>query len=281
MAKTNNNEDEDSDGFAVLVKLLVGASVLYVIYGVLVIAIGDTWEHRGQFGDLFGGINALFTAFAFGGLIYTAFLQRKELGYQREELKQTREELAGQREQLRLQNETFRLQSFENTFFQLLTLHHQIVEALVLERDRHGQSEEYRGRYAFEEFYRLISISLSGVTNPPRSEAAWSEIDQKYRDVYDKHQASFGHYFRNLYHIIKFVDQSSVPDKRRYASFARAQLSSYELVCLFYNCLSQNGVDKFKPLVEKYALLKNMPWDLLAHSEHIAHYENPAFFSVG
>ena len=31
----------------------------------------DTWEVRGQFGDLFGSINSLFSGFAFAALIYT------------------------------------------------------------------------------------------------------------------------------------------------------------------------------------------------------------------
>jgi hypothetical protein len=46
------------------------------------------------FGDSFGGVNALFSAFAFGGLIYTILLQRKELSLQRLELSLTRDELA-------------------------------------------------------------------------------------------------------------------------------------------------------------------------------------------
>jgi hypothetical protein len=272
--------DNRPESYSPLVKLLGVATLLYVIYGILVFALIDGYAERGQFGDLFGGINALFTTFAFAGLIYTASLQREELGLQREELRETRKELAGQREQLRLQNETFRLQSFDTTFFQLLSLHHQIVAALVIERKQPGGSEEYRGRYAFEEFYRRIRLSLRTMTSPPRSQAALSEIDLKYREVYDQHQSTFGHYFRSLYHIFKFIDQSTAVEKRMYASLARAQLSSSELACVFYNCLSQNGVERFKPLAERYTLFKNLPWEVLAQTEHIAHYEGTAFFSV-
>lgn len=50
-------------------------------------------ESRGQFGDMFGAISALFSGFAFLGVIYTIFLQQEELSLQREELKLTREEL--------------------------------------------------------------------------------------------------------------------------------------------------------------------------------------------
>ena len=84
-----------------------------------------------------------------------------------------------------------------------------------------------------------------------------------YLDFYHKHQSDVGHYFRSLYHIIKFIDLSDIKDKHLYTDLVRAQLSSFELTLLFYNCISDLGREKFKPLVEKYALLKNMPMDLL------------------
>lgn len=57
----------------------------------------------------------------------------------------------------------------------------------------------------------------------------------------------------------------------------RAQLSDYELLWVFYNCLSPNGVRKFKPYVEKYSLLKNLPIDKL-HFEDVVHlYHQSAF----
>jgi hypothetical protein len=51
------------------------------------------WTSRGQFGDLFGVVNALFSGLAFAGLIYAILLQREDLSLQRNELEMTREEL--------------------------------------------------------------------------------------------------------------------------------------------------------------------------------------------
>lgn len=48
---------------------------------------------RGTFGDMFGGVNALFSGLAFLGIIITILLQSKELSLQRQELKDTRDEL--------------------------------------------------------------------------------------------------------------------------------------------------------------------------------------------
>ena len=41
---------------------------------------------RGQFGDSFGAINALFAGLAFAGVIFAIILQKKELELQRQEL---------------------------------------------------------------------------------------------------------------------------------------------------------------------------------------------------
>ena len=67
--------------------------------------------------------------------------------------------------------------------------------------------------------------------------------------------------------------------KKFYTNFVRAQLSSSELGLLFYNCLGGYGNEKFKPLVEKYALLKNMPKrdDFLIEPRHKKFYRRSAF----
>lgn len=45
---------------------------------VVIKLIGD-WEQRGQFGDLFGVVNALFSGLAFAGLIITIRQQHLDL----------------------------------------------------------------------------------------------------------------------------------------------------------------------------------------------------------
>ncbi len=63
----------------------------------------DSWPTRGQFGDLFGSVNALFSGLAFAGLVYVILLQREDLGLQREELRLQRKEMAASRKQLAAQ----------------------------------------------------------------------------------------------------------------------------------------------------------------------------------
>jgi len=75
---------------AILVSLVF---ILWMLWGIVVYFTLPEWSQKGQAGDLFGGINALFAGLAFAGVIFTVFLQTRELALQRQELEQTREEL--------------------------------------------------------------------------------------------------------------------------------------------------------------------------------------------
>lgn len=237
-------------------------------------------EESGQFGDMFGAVNALFAGLAFAGVIWAIILQKEELELQRQELKETRDEIRGQKEQLRAQDQTLQKQNFESSFFQLLDLHSEIVSSMVI-----GQKKEYSGRMcfdfmlkrlkeeydnparAFTDFYDLRSPNQIEKTINQISPKVKRELNQIYEKFFSEHQAHVGHYFRHLYNAVTFVDEHDFFDnfcadkafekKKFYINLIRAQLSSNELGLLFYNCLSERG-SKFKPLVETYSLLKDM-----------------------
>jgi hypothetical protein len=84
---------------------------------VLKIVVEQTLQERGQFGDLYGSINALFSGLAFAGVVIAILLQREELQLQRQELKETRSEMKRSTEaQNRAQkalNKTIYAQSFK------------------------------------------------------------------------------------------------------------------------------------------------------------------------
>jgi len=48
---------------------------------------------------------------------------------------------------------------------------------------------------------------------------------------------------------------------------------------LFYNCLSDKGSGKFKPLIEKYAFFDNLDKVTLPKAEHAKFYDPKAFDS--
>lgn len=253
--------------------IIIAISGVFIIYGLSWISIAifvDGWSDRGTFGDMFGAVNALFSGLAFAGIIVTLVLQIQELGHQREELMLTRVELKGQKDQLSLQNKAMIHQNFDNTFFQLLRLHNEIVNAINISKTSIEQAGAAHrnvtniissGRNCFEIFYSEMKAD-----NSPQHE-----------EYFESEQAKLGHYFRNLYHIIKFVSNSDVENKEFYTSLIRAQLSTYELLLLFYSCVSKYGLEKFKPLVEEYAFFKNMPRNELIKSTDEHFYESTAF----
>jgi uncharacterized membrane protein YciS (DUF1049 family) len=76
-----------------LIALFVVVILLWVAAGVGVYFAFDNMEHRGQFGDLFGAANSLFSGLALAGVIFAIFLQRRDLALQRAELRMSRDQL--------------------------------------------------------------------------------------------------------------------------------------------------------------------------------------------
>jgi len=257
-------------------------------------------------GDFMSGAVSSIWSLAGLFLIYVAFLGQKqqllnqqlEIMYSQLEVKYTRLELAGQKLEMRVQNDTLKLQKFENTFFNLLSLHHQIVDSidqieaketsrtgrnLLAERSsfvshvgrNEGKTIEHitiKGRDVFKNSYQNLIWKINKDTE--------TNYLEHYKKVYRSVQTDFGHYFRNLYRIIKFIDETKFTEDKsenyqiqyKYISMVRAQLSDFELLWLFYNCLSPNGVEKFKPYIEKFSLFKNIPKDKIHAQELVNEY---------
>lgn len=227
--------------------------------------------NQGTFGDTFGAVNALFSGLAFAGLIATLLYQKEELKLQREELQQTREELKGQREEFEEQNKTLKRQRFENTFFNMLSLQQEITNNLLLQCKIFQENVErdvtYKGREAFKGIFEDAVFEYEGIISITNTGLKYI-LKNNWLDGYTKIPATnrFDHYFRHLYRIFKYIDTTDLIDQNeryQYACIVRSQLSDYELIMLFFNCLSDNGKEKFKPLIEKYAILKNIRHDLL------------------
>lgn len=273
MSKTSDDSGKIR-WWAWLLLLMFFVIVLWILAIIVLSRCFPDIVERGQFGDSFGMINALFSGLAFAGVICAIILQKKELELQRKEL-------TGQKEQLAAQNQTLQKQNFESSFFQFLGLHNDIVNSMPYDNSCHGR--ECFGRMLGE--FRNIFLQ--------DEEIFWDEwhkdspedrrkfINHKYEKFFDQYQSQVGYYFRNLYNLVKFVDEKSdfpkdYKDKKPYTNLIRAQLSSDELGLLFYNCLSERG-DKFEKLVVKYALLEDMDFKVLIYEEHKSLYAESAY----
>ena len=70
---------------------------------------------------------------------------------------------------------------------------------------------------------------------------------------------------------------NSTEERYQYVAFLRSTLSNYEVAAIFYNCLSRNGREKFKPLVEKYALFDNIDAKILGSSDDLSLFDKSAY----
>lgn len=235
----------------------------------------DTVEKWGQTGDFFGGIlNPIFAFFSLILIAYTLFQNKTAIEQNKDALRASNEELKLSRieysksvEALKGQVEQFNFQRFENTFFNMLSLQNDILNELEfktenLSSSKNPNKDSTRSRYVFGSILRWIDGSVDE-SNP--------------LDNYDEFQVNenqvVGHYFRNLYQILKFVDEATISDvdKVKYARILRGQLSSDEIAVLFFNCLSSK-VDsgQFRKYVIKYKMLEHITVNITLYSDEMA-----------
>ena len=260
------------------VRILIAFSIVFLLWlasWYLLTRYVVEWTVRGTFGDMVGAVNALFSGLAFAGIIVALIFQKEELALQRQELRDTREELKGQREQMELQNASIKKQLFENTFFQMLRLHHEIVNSYNIIKKTYPTKIETVGRECFKDFYNDFRKVYSQEASKTDTQDL-SFVDSIYVKFYEQHLSDLPHYFRNLLSIIEFVREAHVSNQRFYTDLVRAQLSTYEQLILFYHCLSRYGEEMFKPLVIEFQLLSGMSENLLKESFHRQYYPEEA-----
>ena len=236
----------------IFVFVIIAVVLAWLFFPSILTRCYDDILKKGAYGDTYGTVNALFTALAFVGVIATIYLQRKELILHSRELELTRDEL-------KIQSGTFKQQRFESTFFQLISIHSNNVSSLFILDDVDRAKTKQTGRACLflqrGELRRYISESSE--ENIDIENAINSAFDELFGNTRRSH---LGHYFRQLYHIVKFVDDSEeIEDeyKQRYADLVQAQLNNDELILLAYNGLSKHG-NNFRSLIEKYGLLENL-----------------------
>lgn len=204
----------------------------------------------GQFGDYFGGVlNPILTAINVFLLIYF----HKEI--------------------LLTTTKNFSLSEDKDQIFKLIENHHYILRSLMAKDD---EGEIHRGidtfwlfRGMLEKGYKIQSRNteekkenVKGAEEKKNGKDI-NSLKKSYNFIYKEQQQRqyLGHYFRNLFHIFKFIDESQFNEKEKseYAEIVRAQLSYLELHFLFLNCLIEEGED-FRQYVTKFELLKELEY---------------------
>ena len=231
-------------------------------------------EKRGQFGDMFGFIGALFSGLAFAGLIVTMLQQREDLQNQKDEIQLQRkdleaqtvalqlqkEEIAQTNKELKEQNKTIMLQRFENTFFNMLDFQMKIYGQVKCT----ASVEPKKGDDAFIYFFNIL-----------RAKICTNEIN-----IENVYYGDLDHYNRHLSQILNMVDGAhflTMEEKNKYVGILASHMSYYELVMFFYYGISPDGKKRVKDLVEKYALFRDFGKNTVFAPEHITLYSDGAY----
>ncbi|MBY3101233.1 hypothetical protein HFO69_26585 [Rhizobium laguerreae] len=241
-------------------------SIAFALMGlVFVVAVHTEWKDKnfGTFGDFLGGVlNPILTFLSFMALLFTIILQQREI----HSAKKDAVDLQKEKIEQRLSEER---RQFENTFFQMLAIHNTIVNSMDVDRGK--SKNELRGRDCFKHFRDLMLESYKSNLETDERKRAVAAHDA----VWVLYQNDLAHYYRYLYNIIRFINESDVK-KIRYIRILRAQLSDFELLVLFYNGLFPLA-EKFKEYVEFFTLFNNLPKDLLFNPSHEDFYAASAF----
>jgi hypothetical protein len=248
-----------------------------------------SWSERGQFGDLFGAVNALFSGLAFAGIIFTIYIQQKEIEQNSKDLKR---------------------QQFGGTFFNMLNMLNQIVintqGEIFISSPMVGKTKAFKGGREYISvalielvedgtfFYKFDkgkfveyggAAKIMNHTDDPTGKAYTEKemkeiINDRFKEFYKNKSSALAHYFRYVYNIIKYTVTNNFlteDDKKFYISLLQTQLSNDELGLIFYDALSDFGLNKnkedlFRQWLDKYSVLENIDPSNLMCESHIHLY---------
>jgi hypothetical protein len=223
-----------------LVPIILLVAGYYIIPNLMEPLDNNEWTHRGQFGDMFGVVNALFSGLAFAGLIVTIIMQRDELSLQRQELSLTRKEMEDTRKEFEQQNDTLKKQRFENTYFNLVTLHHKIFDESIghrnffrglLDEIKMFESIQYTSHKTYWELEIIFNTKISGQQN----------------------EDAISLYLNSIHQVAKYVYISDLSDNDKlfYNNILISNLSEAERTFIFYYvALSRNSKNEVDKLLE-------------------------------
>lgn len=202
---------------------------------------------EGTFGDSFGTLNALFSGLAFSGVLITMFLQRKDLIESRAQVSN---------------------QQIESQFYNMLALQQSVVSGFDLKKK--GELL-YSGRDCFKAWHRFFETEFRESISPE-----YRKLDDAYELMWLKYQGDLSLYFRSLYSVFRFISESGHPDAPKFGGIVRSFLSDFELVVLYYNCLSAQG-NGFKKYISEFKVFDNLDTNMLIDVGELDRFDARSF----
>lgn len=195
---------------------------------------------RGAWGDTFGALNALFSAFAFSAVLLTLWVQQRQINDAQHDLHRQR---------------------FDDSFFRLLTLLREVRSELRYTRTTLKKPLTTTGARALRGAFEDARHHLIG-KRPVDRDLTRTEVANIYAsNVHKQSEAYLGPYFRLIYTILRKIDADpylSEKEKISYGNLLRGQLGSPEIGLLALNGLTKDSKDLTRYL-NRFRMLRYLP----------------------
>ncbi len=259
-----------------LVLFLAVVIALWLVGAALVWHSFDKPEARGQFGDMLGCVNSLFSGLAFAGFLFAILLQMEQLRHQRKGLEDTRLQFRTQIDRLESQTRTVAQQAFEDTFFRMLELLDRERDHFTVPWGPHG--DPMVGNAAFEAWNMKFQRAYKELPD----EAHVTQGRFRHCQAFDQILRSSPHMLRYLgvlVHTLSLLDKSQVQDKGFNGTLLSSQLGQHEKCMVFYYGLMP-GIAGTKRRIENYSVLCGIERSQLIERSHSQLYDERAWTPV-
>ncbi len=277
-------------------------------------------NEKSAFGEMFGALNALFAGLAFAGLLITIYYQAKQIAQNKKDSEKQNFEsglfnlLEAQRqiiEQLSYKNYINKEYYGREIFVSIerdIGFLYEIFSDLdsigpINEKHKNGQqllflfTDKYVHNYWPKNFgngnHREKTAFAIEMLKKKNLKNEFEKLKQIYLVIFYNYHRQIGHYFRHLYHILKYIadnekyssvkaeKESDKKDVERnfkvYADIVQSELSSAELFVLFFNGLCFKNM---KELIYKYKFLENLAIDYLIKKNHSRMYNGDTISGI-
>ncbi|MDP2037255.1 MAG: putative phage abortive infection protein [Ignavibacteria bacterium] len=313
VTKTRRFFTKKKPSYSLLFLIVLGIWIFSWI--TLIVFIPDNFQKRSEFGDMFGAVNALFSGLALAGLIITIRLQSKQIKKQKKDIEQVRKDS----EKQNFENVLFNLLEAQRQIIEQVScinynskkiekreVFKEIEEDIeflykafsnpndigpITEDNENGKRllflfttkyvERYWPKYFGEDDHKTKTGFALELIKERKLKKEKEKLKHVYLATFYCYHRQIGHYFRHLYHILKFIEENenltlgktkdleereAIKKKfQGYADIVQSELSTSEHFVLFFNGLCFKNM---KALLYKYQFLENLAAEHLINKKH-------------
>lgn len=229
------------EDFWLLIFVILLASIFTSMFSVKAELLACSLINCGEENDrYFESLSAFFTMLAFLGVVFTLFLQWKDLRDTKDDIDE--------------QNDTLALQRFEHSFFTVLEMHNKLVDGFFMEAGKYGNANNLSGKSVLQ----FISDRMEFRADLKSGDENQHDFSSNY-PADNSFRVFLDQYFGSFYNLYEQISKAPENKDKWYSDIVRSRLIEAELVLLYLHGL-YGGPEgfKFRPIIEKYALLKNI-----------------------